>query len=276
MSNIVTTYSSFTITWQYATRPSGSPPNWSEWTTFGTSSNVLYVSLDQPLTTLYRTVVHTACAKAGATDADTEVSNLWDTFKGRNVTNWTGAPLYYYQPGYNFRSNATNFVDFLQLKRGDCGVWQEFFESCLQVHAIGSAYTIVTPSLAQYPDMGFIMRKWSELNGSRPQPYAWRMNFSETNMDMVPVRSGGIYGELSTEPGIAGQGSQSPSQRVFQVHKINYVGETYYDPSYGNLYTNENDMEAFLDGYYTNKVNGVNSSTVDRRQKGSGGLRFVK
>ena len=80
-----------------------------EWEDAGISENPIYVCRkgvnEFRYPTPYRTVVHLACANAGAWTTDEAVQNTWELFKTRDIRAWNeftkdfSKPLYYYEPG---------------------------------------------------------------------------------------------------------------------------------------------------------------------------------
>ena len=276
----VQTYLSFSISWQYQTGSVFDPPNWSGWTAFGTSTNCVYVSLDTPeYSSRYRTVVHTACKNGGASNATMAVASVWQAFNGpANVKNWSGDQLYYYQPGYSFSDHQDSLSGLLADKRGKCGAWQEFLSECLLVHNLWATYAYAVKT--EDSDTGFIMNNWMERDPTLTLPYGWRLSFAAPDAEMVPIPWDYDFGGLIIRSGIAGQGSgstfpASPSERVFDAHKLIKYGTTYYDPSYGRTYINADGMVTdALDGFWNNLQNIGTGSTIDRRRKSSGGLRF--
>ena len=71
---------------------------------------------------------------------------------------------------------------------------------------------------------------------------------------MVPPQPGGVYGDITSNAGLAGQNSPTPSEKAFARHFIVLpaapLNTTYYDPSYGVTYTGPNDFEVkAVDGY---------------------------
>ena len=62
---------------------------------------------------------------------------------------------------------------------------------------------------------------------------------------MVPAQPGGVYGNLTSDAGLAGQNSPTPSEKIFGFHfiiKADLDG-VYYDASYGVTYTGAADFE---------------------------------
>ncbi|HID98912.1 MAG TPA: hypothetical protein EYP59_01310 [Thiotrichaceae bacterium] len=58
-----------------------------------------------------------------------------------------------------------------------------------------------------------------------------------------------VYGDFVNLPGVAGQNTRTPSEKVFHDHWIVKVeldqlsSKPYYDPSYGLVYENKEDFE---------------------------------
>jgi hypothetical protein len=183
--------------------------------------------------------------------------------------------LYYYKSGVSFPFQNDDMWNLFGTGTGTCLAWKDLFGNCLLVHGISSAWVTATPK-TNTVDLGFIVRKWApQNNGSYPAPFQWIMNCRGINGDMVPTQPGDIYGEMLAEGGINGQGG-IPSERIFLSHSfIKFGTGNYYDPSYGVKYTSADNFEAnALDGFYNYKTNGVNSSILRRRVRGTGGVNL--
>lgn len=267
----------YVITWKCRTSPDVLPRQWTGWSTFGTTSNPLYVCLAAPSTSpLYRTVVHNACKNGGAATEQQAFDRTWLAFNGCVTKTWNGQTLYYYQPGTTFAQNFSTLADLLTNRRGQCGAWREFMLACLGVHNIGAIPVRVEPSHnpPNQDDDGMVVKKWSEDNaGSPPPPYLWKISFpSGTKGEMVP--GGPDYGDLTSEPSIAGQGTAGscPSEKIFGVHLILKYGSQYYDPSYSKYYTSSNHMESVaIYGFCDDNRPG---SEIQVRRAGTSGLFF--
>ncbi len=245
-------YNPFTIQWQV------SFDGGSTWQAAGTSTNAIYVCLTGPGPTPYRTVVHLACSKDGASTVDQAVANTWDLVKGRSVCKWNQAtesydiPLYYYKPGTTFAENFTTIPLLLNNAKntGQCGAWAKLLQSAWALNGAkqnanekeSSFYTEATPKFND----AFWVTSWGKIPAS-----GCLFDFQSPVFDMMPYPPSGQYGYYDTlginmknEASIPGQNSNAdaPSQKVFINHQfIKYTKLdgtfAYYDPSYGVTYS---------------------------------------
>jgi hypothetical protein len=284
LTNFVTKYTPFRVQWKSRTRADENSP-WSAYSaTFGTSTNELFVCLADPLDSrlLYRSVVSNACHNIGAATQNDAVLGVWSTFSSASgVKNWRGQPLYYYEPGYGHLFNPDPLWALFYYNRGSCFAWREFLLQCLQVHGITAQINQVGCNF--YGEQHFIIKNMSFNTPSLTNlPYGWRMYFAATNQpSMLPIYSNGVYGDVSQLTGIAGQGSATPSEKVFKTHAVLLYNGTYYDPSYKVKYTGPYNMETnVVCGFSINATNCVLTNgnwgyRIDARQSYSNGLQFV-
>lgn len=247
-------YNPFTITWEV------SFDGGDTWQAAGTSKNVIYVCLygEKP-DNRYRTMVHLACSKDGASTVDQAVSNSWDLIKGRNVCKWNQAtesydvPLYYYRPGTSFdpSENPVTVGGLLRVTSGECIAWAHLLQDAWTLNGAkenqdapeSSFYTIAAPNQTLY--RAFWVKDWGKIPAS-----TCFFEFQSSEFDMIPYPPSGQYGyyddlgiNLKNERTIPGQnsGGDAPSQKVFGNHqfvKYKKADSTfaYYDPSYGVTY----------------------------------------
>ena len=193
-------------------------------------------------TTLYRTVVHHACATTGATTEAQAVANSWSRFTNNAVTNWKGTNLYYYQTNIAYAAGHQYLEELLEYKNGTCEAWATFFQKVLGANGIASTQVILS---ATEPDDELMLTKdWTQNNGgSAAAPYKWYILSHRSPFSLVPAYNGHSYGDLTSSSTLVGQGSYpwAPAEKVFASHRIvkwpvgsNY---SYYDPSYGKTYS---------------------------------------
>jgi hypothetical protein len=235
------------------------------------------VTLNDPITTnLYHTVVHLACSKAGATDANTAVANTWSLFSSggtgpANVKNWDGSrTLYYYQPGIGFSGcTATDVGDLLSAGNGQCTSWARLMKAALGANGINSLIEQVIAN-NQLP---FLVKNWTFTNAPSFQlPFAWKLTLPNS-FDMVPEPAGGVYGDLTSLNTLAGQNSQPPAEKFFSQHFIvKYTDPgagliSFYDPSYGVTYTGQDNFEDnAVDAYATSPSPDLTQWHVEQSQ----------
>lgn len=257
-SSITAFYNMFRIDWEL------SLDDGTTWRYIGTSSNPLYVCLDDPISStasMFRTVVHLAVSNQGATDADEAFNNTWELFSTggtapANPSTWNGTLIHYYKPGTNFLENGSGSVtQLLQDGTGNCYAWARLFEAALSVN--GVSFTRIQAKMhpnSQSTD--FWVSSWSSLGAV--------FYFNNSIQDMQPPPSGsppsgGTYGYYdngagthfknnNTVPG-QGTGGDAPSQKVFDIHRFTQKGGTYYDACYGCTYSGASNFETHLAGH---------------------------
>lgn len=219
------------------------PPEGSgTWVFLGTSNNKFFLTLSYPTVdaTLTRTALNIACQKPGATIESQAIADLWSTISSLSLKNYSGSNLSYYPSGSHFHECANSIETLLLTKKGQCSSFAELMVDCLQSHGIASGEVKTIGPAGQ--DL-MVIKKWSINNiGSQTPPWI----YTETALYLLPVyfdMAAGVIGDWSLEPGVAGQNSPSPSQKVFANHVVVSYGQKLYDPSYGKIY---NDLPDFV------------------------------
>jgi len=214
-SNNVEFLNPMTIDWQY------SCDNGTTWCDAGTSTNRVYVTLNDPqASTLFHTVVYLACSIPGATTADTAVANTWSLFAAPpNVKTWdTNALLYY---GTSSGGLNTSTASLLAARNGQCHAFASLLTDALLANCVTNVHiTLVTPPTGQHQ---FAVNNIAYVNASYTNaPYL----YATSDLDI-------------TTNGIPGQGMTTPLAKLFIRHFIVHygTGSNYYDPSYGVAYT---------------------------------------
>jgi hypothetical protein len=186
-----------------------SPDGGTTWFHAGTSKNQVYVTLSDPLITMYHTLVHIGCTNASQkTRADQVVTKIWSEFSDLDVKRIDGTQLTYW--GETVRGDHEN-PDFLKtttlLQRGDakCAAWANFFNDCLLVQGIdgGTVKRIVPKPQPGRTVVGLAINNW-DLNANPPKDL----------------------------PGIPGQNNPNPPS-TFLDHAVVQYQDKLYDPSYG-------------------------------------------
>jgi len=270
-------YSTLGVTWNFS--PGGqacsSGRSVCEWA--GSTSSEVYVTLAAPSglseSAMPLTAVMLAIGSGGATTQTTAFQSTWQQFAGpANVSGWDGRPLSYYEQGVGFQGCANN--SFLLLTSstgsGQCGSWAHLFMDALAVNGISSSWTTVKPSVAD----AMLVNSWTF---SKLPMYTknapWEYNFvpviEPVGFGMVPLPPDSVFGDLTSETGISGQNSPTPSEKFFGVHFIVKapsslgVGGPYFDPSYGVTYANPFDFESKAIGGYADQIAGQNAFYVE-------------
>ena len=275
-----------TIDWQC------SLDNGKHWHDIATSANKVYVTLNDPTcATLFHTVVHLACSKTGATDANAAVANTWSLFSTgsgpKDVQAWDGYKLTYYAEGIPYYAPPDHSgpqittAGLLNVGNGQCTAWQALLHDTFGANGIAATYI---EAHASDPSLWFLVKDWTFYNdplyASEPE-FKWLFEIGkntagEESMVPAPVEAGkgpNDYGDLTSQTTLWGQNSRPPSEKFFHQHQILLFNGIYYDPSYGCTYTNAHDFEtkaiagyALLkntlvvkDFYKVRKPNGINS-----------------
>jgi hypothetical protein len=253
-------YNPFTIQWQI------SFDGGSTWEDAGTSQNPIYVCLQGPVSGVpspFRTVVHLACSKTGATNADQAVAKTWALFSGpANVCRWDGSPLYYYKPGTTFdiSQNPVTTAGLLKVGSAECFGWAHLLQDAWTLNGVTSQWNEADPIGYQ----AFWVKTWTAL------PTSGDFYFQSTSFDMNPYpRSGspprpdpyGYYDKpggtnFKNERTLYGQNSApgAPAEKVFGNHQFLKYNGTYYDPSYGVTYTGPADFQSKAVAGFGNQI----------------------
>ena len=183
------------------------------WLDGGTSSNQTYVTLGDPLTTVFHTLVHIGCKNAdgessvgGAADSiygeftDRVVCRLLD---GRQMTYW-----------FNNQQGAMETDAILQRPdaNGNCQAWSALLRDCFRVQGIHANRIRALP----IQDGSILVKSWlfvAPAHGSGRYPY-------RRNLDAFDLQ------------GVPGQGNTNPPG-AFNGHWITLCNGCYYDGSYG-------------------------------------------
>ncbi len=216
--NTVKYYNTFDISWQISVDGGKS------WSQVGTSSNELYLTWNNPLSSpLFWTVVHIGSKNAdGKALAEDVVSMIWNEFSDRNVRRRDGTRLTYWKNGN--QCVATDTKSLLRDTDGQCGSWAEFLIDVISGQGIPNASKVMvlnkdlTPAT---PGYGLLVKEWLFRGPPAPQ-------FASPNPDypyFLPL-------EVLERPGVPGQGNPNPPS-AFVNHFIVRWGNQYYDPSYG-------------------------------------------
>jgi hypothetical protein len=256
LTNHVDFWNQMEIDWLYG-EGTNSPSN-----SAGMSANMVYVSLVAPAGTRYHTVVHLACSVGGATNEPTAFTNTWSQLAGpANVTTWDSKPLYYYRDGFGWDNSALNTAQLLLSANstnawaghGQCGSFANLLIDSLRINGISSDWVTAEATNGDF----FIVKDWgfsaTPSYSSEPN-YKWRLTLvweaAAGYPGMVPAPAGSVYGDLTKQATLIGQNTAPPSEEWFIRHFFVKYGGSYYDPSYGGTYSDENDFEdQAVEGY---------------------------
>ncbi len=180
------------------------------------NKHALYVTLKDPApATPYETLLYITCRAAGGQTSAAGANNkIWKEFKDCVVKRKDGAPLQYWGPialGTNIQTTDL----LLRLKDGRCGAWVRMFRDCSHTHSIppGGIQVISPPP--------------------RPGLLEPRLLIKHYNMNVTPpIDLRGIKGQSNPDP-----------KSVFSNHGVVTRAGKILDPSYGKLFTTQNEWE---------------------------------
>ena len=233
-------YDNFDLDWQI------SFDGGSTWKDFGTSSNDLYLTLDDPdPNPLYETVVYTGSHYSDGKDNPNDVvSAIWTEFDSPTVRRVDGVQLKYWDGG---AATATDTAGLLKDANGQCGSWSEFLIDTIAAQGITGAQKILVlnsdQQVGQPLTYGILVKNW-QFNGAGSSPGTAPYVYV-VGTDAVDLM------------GAAGQGNANPPGRFYNHFIVKYNNQ-YYDPSYGNgPYASQAAWEnASLDGFFKDLAGG--------------------
>ena len=251
-------YNPFVIEWSHMNDGDACPKCVSD----GSTSSIVYVTLNTPSDKAYYTSLHIAVTKGDVGKPEDALANSWSFFgdgsKPNNVKTWNGRPLVYYPAGTKFQGCAINAEDLLMSATGGgrCGSFGQFFQNVLAMNGIASTGIEVAPAGKEYIVEVMLIKNFSYSQApSFPNAteYKWKFIPSSDYNEMVPIPKNSLYGDMTSNSGAPGQNSPTPSEKAHWNHAIvkTDISSLYYDPSYGLVYKDVNDFEKkAVDGYY--------------------------
>ena len=245
----------FQIAWSYKLMNAGAPLS------ANTSTNTLFVTLATPIaaTKIYRTSLTLAIPPGGDATADAVFDHTWGHFSGpANATNWQSKALYYYREGLKFGQSGCSVAQLLTnaMGSGQCNSWGELLMNALAINGIASTRIRVTNTDGH----DFMVKNWTTVNAGGEMPAGCEtvggalttIQFTAVFGEMVPSPNGAgstFYCDFNSQPpGIPGQNSPTPSEKVFIRHFIIMhtktgqdctMSDCYYDASYGVTFRSE-------------------------------------
>ncbi len=237
-------------------------PARSDYVFAGTTTNPVYVSLQEPLTfKLFHTVVHLACARPGAATEDQAVASTWSFFTNRNVATWDRVPLTYYRTDMPWSDNVASL---LRKRDGDCNAWADLLEAAFQANGVRDVnqWFIAPPE-----NHSGLAVKQIHFQEPPRYPETWPYVYHFNDLEVWPL-------------GLPGQNMNPPAEKRFNYHRIvrrGLTGNEYYDPAYGITTTGPEDYAPKIDAWaksYYSPSDGVHPRY--RKAEGSGLLpRFL-
>lgn len=227
------------------------------WFTFGTSENVVCVTLAQPtgglVQTIYETVARVSCQAAdGQTTQDDVKTQVWSTFTSKDFERIDGTDLQYYG---SWLTSYSMIPDLLLHCDGECIAWAKLFVAMLKVHG-RDPENVEVEGIEIGPKAGhgegFLIKEWDYVGQGHGGPPPIYHNIQLLNVEHVQNNAyvwG--YSEAQDNSGPADHGGQNqPHPRSnFLVHWLVKLDGTYYDPSYGTT-------KATLAGFDADNVSG--------------------
>jgi len=216
------------------------------WHTAGTSENQTYVTLGNPLTTAYHTLLHIGCTNAdGTSDAAACTAAIWGEFTDCVVKRVDGVQLTYYN---DYRTVNTTTASLLANGDGQCGAWTAFLLDTRKVQGLDQAGDYV--QFEPLVDTGFVVNSWNFAgagkSGIAAYPY---LNIPKAQF-ILANNYDWLFAEVTDAAGVAGQGNANPAS-LFNNHQVALINGVVYDASYGVTYASEQDIDDVIDGFYT-------------------------
>ena len=233
----------------------------------GKSRNQVYVTLGDPKTTVYHTLVHLGCkSAAGETTPEGCTEKIWKVFARPNestcpdVRRVDGTQLTYYK---SYNCSVISGADLLKYGDGQCTAWAEFFARMRSVQGLAGNEGIV---IAPKADEGFIVNNWN-FSGNERRQY---INICKSDNDLVGNTGyNWLFAEVTDAEGISGQGNSNPAS-LFDFHWVVRLNGKYYDPSYGVKYDELQDIDNAIAGFWQNGYYEMDEQEVNADLNGDG------
>jgi hypothetical protein len=204
------------------------------WKTSGYSTNKLYVTYKQPITSLRQETLYDLACKtnAGVTQQTQVAMNSYNRFTGLNVKRLSDdKTMTYWLPDANgnYQMGATDTADLLASSdgNGNCQAWSGLLRDVLELNGIGSAKRVHVYHLQSFASyVTVLVNHW---------------NFATTPINITTNPNGYPYTlGVDVVPGtiLPGQGNPNTPPH-FNGHWITRWCDTtdhrfhYFDPSYG-------------------------------------------
>lgn len=307
--NQIRAFENFDIKWQWShiATDQADPCETEGWSTFGTSSNPMYVTLrDFDLTnetvapTYFHTLLDFTCKAADFIQTDgMAIANIWDKINDKTITTADGIyNLTYYA---NWDCANVDTKSLLNYKDGQCGAFMNFYVDCLKVQGIlHSTYdqdhigvSAFSQGANSPPINSFFVKNWNftegNLSNNTTTGFDWSVNKklkyvgipSQANPSGAPNgwmnswKNGNkynwVYSDFEDLNGIEAQGINSQPESWFASHRFNNIENQYQDPSYGVEYINEQGFEDnAIAAYSYTRLFTVNEHNIDLDGDGSG------
>jgi hypothetical protein len=223
--------------------------------TIGTSKHKVYITRDKPVDrdSVFLTLLHLATSNPGAFSQAEVVEKTWELFKKPiggipSVKAWNGDKFIYYPEERGFNDFLIRDAeDFLKQRVGPCAPFAALLANSLRINNLTVEYAAVQTK----DNSRFMIDNWDFEKQSFPKEDRFQFYLTDEGggeHGMVPHPSS--YGDLVNKPGLPGQNTQTPSEKVFRKHYIvdlssvsGLKGHRYYDPSYGITFKDADHFE---------------------------------
>jgi len=201
------------------------------WVNAGTSTNRCYVTLGDPLTDIYYTLVHLGCKNAdGQSTTNATADAIYNEFTDRDVSRVSDSKQMTYW--CNDQMGGRETAEILQRSdaNGNCESWSALFRDFLKVQGITADRIMAMP--VSSTDGSILVKNW-QFNDppSGTGTYSYVIGTDAIDLNGVP-----------------GQGNPNPPGG-FNGHWITLFDNQYYDPSYGSAKVTGTDKDkAYEDG----------------------------
>jgi len=195
----------------------------------GITQNQCYITLGDPLTTVFHTLVHLGCKNAdGETDKSTIVDKIYEEFKDRKVLRIETKKAMTYWSNINPAPEPFCWSTSGLLKYGDgrCGAWADFFKDMIKVQGIFNINKVYVepPMISNIQQLRLDIKNYLGEGKYEVVPIFYVKNWDLSSLNPFnPI----------DKSGIPGQGNNDPKSD-FTNHAIVEFNNKYYDPSYGS------------------------------------------
>jgi hypothetical protein len=237
----------FTLTWQI------SLDNEQTWLELGTTKHTVYLTWDDPVTSLRQeSLFHLGCRQANgieglvsdAAKREAITEAIWTDFGNREVRRVDTIQLKYYGSYLVPFSPVHETELLLATGDGQCSAWAKLFLDIRKVQGLEDDFSYIL--LRPFPlgvDKGFIIANWSFASSG----HSGHPDYPYLNLPDSPLATQDSYHwrgtpEVNDERGIAGQGTLDPAS-LFMNHRVVFLHNRYYDPSYGVTYSDLSSIE---------------------------------
>lgn len=189
----------------------------------------------------FRTVLYLATEGSSATSPSACVTATWANFSDSgepaDVCAWDDTAkdysrsLDYYQNSTGHGNTTT--AELLDEQDGTCDAWADFLNECFLANNVSGVDIATTDEPGSWDGLGV---KNIDFGTPTYDPQVWG-------------RFCYVAGDLDTGvTGIPGQNMSTPAAKLFNYHRMVYVGGTYYDPAYGKtIADNSSAKETYTD-----------------------------